>query len=321
MPSKIVIALAAWAATAAWAQNGDVLGAGNFTHIVSNLDKSAAFYRDVLGMELSGPVPDYGSLPEIMRLGNTPGAHNRMVVAKIPGSTLGVELIEYKDIARKPANPRFQDPGAGNLALRVRDIDTLATKLKASGAAILTRAGQPVSAVPTSRNIFVQDPDGFVVELAQSVPPPDGTTNLTGASVEFTVADVEKTAKFFQDQLGFPLQTNDGYTNNKLMADTARTPGAQFRQSRGQIPGSNVRITFIEFKDIDRKPLHTNLQDPGTALLQLRVRDADELTRKLKAAGAEVISTGGTPVSIGKARIAVLRGPDNLFLELIGIGQ
>jgi predicted enzyme related to lactoylglutathione lyase len=244
-----------------------------------------------------------------------------MVVAKIPGSTLGVELIEYKDIARKPANPRFQDPGAGNLALRVRDIDALTTKLKASGSTILTRAGQPVSAVATSRNMFVQDPDGFVVELAQAVPPPDGTTNLTGASVEFTVADVEKTVKFFQDQLGFQLQTNDGYTNNKLMADTAGTPGAQFRQSRGQIPGSNVRITFIEFKDIERKPLHTNLQDPGTALLQLRVRDADELTKKLKAAGAEVISTGGVPVSIGKARIAVLRGPDNLFLELISAGQ
>jgi len=94
----------------AFAQTGDVIGSGNLTHIVANLDKSVAFYRDALGMTLSGPVPDYGSVPEIMKLGNTIGARNRMVVAKIPGSTLGVELIEYKDIERKAANPRFQDP-------------------------------------------------------------------------------------------------------------------------------------------------------------------------------------------------------------------
>jgi lactoylglutathione lyase len=303
------------------AQNSDVLGSGNFTHIVSNLDKSVAFYRDVLGMELSGPVPDYGSRPEIMALGNTQGAHNRMVVAKIPGTTMGVELIEYKDIARRPANPRFQDPGAANLGLRVRDIDAVTAKLKAAGGKILTQAGQPVSVVPASRNMFVQDPDGFVIELAQPVPAPEaapGASNLLGANVEVTIADTAKTVKFFEDQLGFQLKMGETFNNNQLMAATAGVPGASFKQSSGQIPGSTVRITFIEFKDADRKPLHTNLQDPGTALLQLRVRDADEMVKKLKAAGVEVISTGGVPVSIGKARIAVVRGPDNLFLELIG---
>jgi lactoylglutathione lyase len=305
---------------AAFSQTGDVIGAGNFTHIVSNLDKSVAFYRDVLGMELSGPVPDYGSVPEIMRLGNTPGAHNRMIVAKIPGTTMGVELIEYKDIARTPANPRFQDPGAANIGLRVRDIDAITAKVKAAGIKIITQAGQPVTALPTSRNMFIQDPDGFVIELAQPVPAPaaaTGASNLLGANIEITVADTAKTVKFFQDLLGFQLKMGDTFNNNQLMAATAGTPGASFKQSNGLIPGSMVRITFIEFKDIDRKPLHTNLHDPGTALVQLRVRDADELVKKLKAAGVEVISTGGVPVSLGKAKIAIVRGPDNLFLELI----
>jgi lactoylglutathione lyase len=321
MTHRSVLLLAICAAPAVvLAQTGDVTGSGNFTHIVSNLDKSVAFYRDVLGMELSGPVPEYASRPEIVALGN---AHNRMVVAKIPGTTLGVELIEYKDIARKPANPRFQDPGAANLGLRVRDIDAVTAKIKAAGIKILTAAGQPVSVVPSSRNMFVQDPDGFIIELAQSVPAPaaaSGASNLLGANVEVTVGDTAKTVKFFQDQLGFQLKMGETFNNNQLMAATAGVPGASFKQSSGQIPGSNVRITFIEFKDTDRKPLHTNLQDPGTALLQLRVRDADQMVNKLKAAGVEVISTGGVPVAIGKARIAVVRGPDNLFLELIGAG-
>jgi predicted enzyme related to lactoylglutathione lyase len=123
--------------------------------------------------------------------------------------------------------------------------------------------------------------------------------------------------KFYRDLLGFQLRVGDAFNNNKLMAETAGTPGAQFRQSSGQIPGSPVRITFIEFKDIDRKPLHTRLQDPGTALLQLRVRDVDALVKTLKAGGAEIISVGGEPVTRGNLRLAIVKDPNNLFLELI----
>jgi glyoxylase-like metal-dependent hydrolase (beta-lactamase superfamily II)/predicted enzyme related to lactoylglutathione lyase len=306
---------------AAFGQNtpaADVVGNGNFSHIVTNLDKSIAFYRDVLGLELPGGAQPFGEKPEIMRLGNTIGAQNRIAVLRVPGSTLGVELIEYKDIDRKPAHPRFQDPGAANLTLRVRDIDAVMARVKSSGAKVLTAAGGPV-AVGTSRNCFVQDPDGFVVELAQPVPAPQaaaGEGNLLGAGLETTVMDTEQTVRFYRDLLGFQLRVGE-FNDNKLMAETAGAPGAQFRQSSGQIPGSPVRITFIEFKGIDRKPLHTRLQDPGSALLQLRVRDVDALVKKLKAGGAEIISAGGEPVTRGNTRLAIVRDPNNLFLELI----
>lgn len=297
---------------------GDVTGAGNFSHIVTNLDKSIEFYRDVLGLELPGGAQPFGAKPEIMQLGNTIGAQNRIAVLKVPGSTLGVELIEYKDIDRKPAHPRFQDPGAANLTLRVRDIDAVMARVKSAGAKVLTAAGGPVAIGTASRNVFLQDPDGFVVEVAQPVPQPEaGASNLMGAGFETTVMDTEQTVKFYRDLLGFQLRVGDAFNNNKLMAETAGTPGAQFRQSSGQIPGSTVRITFIEFKDIDRKPLHTRLQDPGTALLQLRVQDVDALVKKLKAGGAEIISAGGEPVTRGNLRLAIVRDPNNLFLELI----
>ena len=259
---------------------GDVVGSGNFDHIVTNMEKSIEFYRDVLGLELPGGAQPFGAKPEIMQLGNTIGAQNRIAVLSVPGSDLRVELIEYKDIDRKPAHPRFQDPGAANLTLRVRDIDAAMARLKSAGAKVITVAGGPVANGTRSRNVFVQDPDGFVVELAQPVPAPEatlGASNLLGANFETTVLDTEKTVKFYTDLLGFQLKGAETFNDNKLMAETAGAPGAQFRQSSGQIPGSTVRITFIEFKDIDRKPLHTRLQDPGTALLQLRVRDVDVL--------------------------------------------
>jgi catechol 2,3-dioxygenase-like lactoylglutathione lyase family enzyme len=313
--------LIAFSLCVASAQSQDVAGVGNFSHIVSNLDKSIEFYRDVLGLELTAPPAPFSPNPAIMKLGNTIGAQSHIAVMKIPGAGIGLELIDYKDIDRKPAHPRFQDPGAGNLAILVKDIDVVAARLKQSGAHILTAAGVPVDIQGREKGFFVQDPDGFVVEVTQLTPlPPDAaktTGNLFGASVEITVADTDQTAKFYRDVLGFQLRVNDAFNGNKLMADTAGTPGAQFRQSSGNIPGTTVRLSFIEFKGIDREPLQTRVQDPGTAILQLRVRDVDDAVKKLKASGATVISTDGEPVTMGSRKLAIVRDPNNLFLELL----
>jgi catechol 2,3-dioxygenase-like lactoylglutathione lyase family enzyme len=323
MPSYLKCAGALMLCFALQAQSppGDVMGVGNFSHIVANLDKSIEFYRDVLGLELTAPPAPFSPNPAIMKLGNTIGAQSHIGVFKIPGSALGVELIDYKDIDRKPAHPRFQDPGAGNLAILVKDIDVVAARLKKAGAHVLTLAGGPVDIQGREKGFFVQDPDGFVVEVTQLTPLPasaaSATGNIFGASFELTIADTDQTVKFYRDLLGFQLRVGESFNGNKLMADTAGTPGAQFRQSSAQIPGTSVRATFIEFKGIDRKPLETRVQDPGTAILQLRVRDVDAMVKKLKAGGATVISTGGEPVTLGNRRLAIVRDPNNLFLELL----
>jgi predicted enzyme related to lactoylglutathione lyase len=299
----------------------DVAGVGNFSHIVSNLDKSIEFYRDVIGLELTAPPAPFSPNPAIMQLGNTIGAQSHVAVMKIPGAGIGLELIDYKDIDRKPAHPRFQDPGAGNLAVLVKDIDAVAARVKKSGAHMLTAAGGPVDIQGREKGFFVQDPDGFIVEVTQLTPLPANATatrgNIFGASVEITVADVAQTAQFFRDAFGFQIRVADAFTDNKLMADTAGTPGAQFRQGSGNIPGSQTRITLIEFKNIDRKPMNTRVQDPGTALLQLRVRDLDSVIKAVKAAGGTVTSAGGGPVTMGNRRLATVRDMDNLFLELL----
>ena len=300
---------------------GDVMGVSNFAHIVTSLEPSIDFYRDVLGLEVTIPSRPFDPNPAIMKMGNTLGAQSRIAVLKVPGFTMGVELIEYKDIDRKPAQPRFQDPGAGNLVVRVRDLDAVAARLKKANSHILTAGAKPAE-VGQTRVMFVQDPDGFIVELSQPVPAPPGTAeapgNVIGGGFEVTVEDAAKTAAFYRDALGFQATAPAAFNGNKLMTDTAGTPGAQFRQSRAPIPGTPVTMTFIEFQGIDRKPLHTRVQDPGTAILQLTVRDVDALLPKLKAAGATIVSVGGEAVNVGdKLRIAIVRDPNNLFLELV----
>jgi predicted enzyme related to lactoylglutathione lyase len=300
-----------------------ITGVGNFSHIVADLDKSLAFYRDVIGLQPNAPPRPFDGNVAIMKLGNTPNAQSRFVALRVPGSAIGVELIEYKDIERNPARPRFQDPGAANLIVRVRDLDAVVERVRKSGAKILTVAGTPATIGNGGRVMFIQDPDGFVVELAQAGAPRGGAApaqpegNIVGGGFELSVENTAKTVDFYQRVLGFQLTAGAMFNNDKVMNDTAGVPGGAFKQSRGPIPGTMAQIVFIEFANVDRAPLKTRVQDPGTAILQLFVRDMDGLMKSLKASGANIITTGGEPVSLGTLKLVIVRDPNNLFLEFM----
>ena len=298
-----------------------ITGVGNFSHIVANLDRSLEFYRDAIGLTPTRSLPFDPNLA-IMKLGNTPGAQSRFAALSVPGSAIGVELIEYKDIARTPAQPRFQDPGAANLILRVRDLDAILARAKKAGAKILTTSGVPTTAGNGGKVIFMQDPDGFLIELSQAgTAAAAGATqpagNILGGGFELAIEDTMKTVDFYQKVLGFQLNAGTMFNADKTMNDTAGVPGGAFKQSRGPIPGTNANIVFIEFANVDRKPLKTRVQDPGTAILQLLVRDMDGLMNVLKANNANIITTGGEPVSLGAGKLVIVRDPNNLYLEFI----
>jgi catechol 2,3-dioxygenase-like lactoylglutathione lyase family enzyme len=298
----------------------EVLGVGNFSHVVRDMDRAVTFYRDVLGLEVGASQP-FSPNPAIMRLGNTLGAQSKMVQLRVPGSTMGIELLEYKDIERKVQSPRFVDPGAANIALRVRDLAPILAKLKGSGAKVLTLDDVPAT-VNDSKYVFLQDPDGFVVELVQTPAPEDAkaptTSNVSGAAFELSVVDSEASVKFYRDMLGIEMALDASFTDNPLLARTAGAPGASVRQSRAPIPGSSTVFMLIEFKNVARTPLTGRVQDPGTAILQLRVRDIDALVKKMKAAGVPIVTTGGEAVEIRPGlKIAIVKDPNNLMLELM----
>ena len=307
---------------------GDVVGVGGFSHIVENVERSVAFYRDVLGLEMPNPPRAFAVTPWIIDMGNTPGAQSRPAILHIPGSALGVELIDYKDIDRKAVHPSFQDPGAASLILTVRDMDAMMAKLKEAHAHINSKGGEPAAIKGTNGStghiVFVQDPDGFFVEISQRDPAPPtkapASSNIIGGAFEVIVADLDQTLHLYHDVLGFQTSPPTAWDGSKLMMDTAGTPGAQFRRSAAFFPGTSVMMAFMEFKDIDRQPLHTRIQDPGTAILQVGVRDIDATVNALKAAGVTVISKNGEPVVNGTSRFCMVRDPNNLFLELFQRG-
>jgi catechol 2,3-dioxygenase-like lactoylglutathione lyase family enzyme len=209
--------------------------------------------------------------------------------------------------------------------MRVHGLDTLFAKImQVPGVNVLTAGGKPVT-IETPNGalhaVFLQDPDGFVIELLEASDVPAGTppgTVVTGSAFEPTVRNSEESVRFYNELLGFDFTLGAAFNSNQQMAATAGAPGASFRQSQATIPGTAVPITLIEFKDIERKELSGRTQDPGTAILQLLVRDVTALTKKLADAGVQVITTGGAPVEVAPGlKISVVRDPNNMLLELI----
>lgn len=311
------------AARAQTAPPGDVVGVGNFAHVVEDLDVSLEFYRDVLGLEV-GITMDFAANAAIQAMGGTPGAQSRIATLAVPGLALGIELIEYKDIDREAQRPHFVDPGAANIALRVRDLDALFPAIERfPGVNVLTAGGKPITIQTpngTLHIVFIQDPDGFVVELIGGEAPagaPEGNV-FAGSAFEPTVADSAESVRFYNELLGFDFELAQEFNTNQDMAATAGAPGARFKQSRSLIPGTTVPMTLIEFRDIERKTLSGRTQDPGTTVLQLEVRDVAALTSRLAAAGVTIVSAGGKPAQVRPGLdIAIVRDPNNMLLELI----
>ena len=311
---------------------GEVIGVGNFLHVVSDSEKSVAFYQGVLGMDLQGAPPNgprpYQTTPAIVNLYNAIGAQYRVGTTQVQGSPMRAELVEWKDIDRKPVHPRIQDPGAATMILIVRDLDSIMARVKTSGTPIVTTGGEPVTlreGKGTERAIIVQDPDGFFVELAQIDPAPQtpapAGSNMLEVGFAFTVSNTDKMMRVFKGALGFEP------TTGPFEADPARlklmgTPGAKYRQTTSRVPGTSLHANFYEFKGIDRRPVqHSTPRDPGTPMLRLMVRDMDSVVKALGAAGAPVISHEGKPVNFANAggglRIAIASAPDNLLVQVM----
>jgi catechol 2,3-dioxygenase-like lactoylglutathione lyase family enzyme len=318
---------AAFGQTPATAPPGAVvIGSGSFSPIVRDLDKSLAFYRNLLGVAApasAGPTPFSGADQVLLNFLGAPTAQVRVGTVRIPGTTMNVEIVDFKDVDRKPVAPRLQDPGAVMLILLVRDVDSLLERLKKEGVPVVTAGGAPVNVggPDKARAVVIKDPDGFHIALAQLDPLPPTTapdsSNVIGARFGLTVSDTDKAMRVYRDVLGFEPASR-GFVTDNTLNNVFNTPNAQVRRTTAQVPGSFLLVEFLEFKNIDRKPINARIQDPGATRLQLRVRDSDKAVRDLKAAGGQVVTVGGNgePIDMRGLHLAIVRELDNLFLVI-----
>jgi catechol 2,3-dioxygenase-like lactoylglutathione lyase family enzyme len=305
-----------------------VTSACHVSPIVADVDRSARFYHELLGLDLvpsppPGPLP-VDTRPEHLDLHGIPQAKLRFIGARMPSVFCGVELVEFSGIDRHHVERRIQDPGAAMLILLVRDLDTLFARLKAAGTPVVTTGGLPMTVGASKTHaVVVKDPDGHPVELAQLEMAPQtaapASSNVVGIRLRVTVDDTDKALQYYRSVLGIDAKAGAFTRNEGVMAMMGLPSTGEYRLSTAQLPASALVLEFIEFRGLgESKRTESRVQDPGSYRLQLNVSDIDATLAALKGAGSRVISTGGVPVSMtfgtSRWRLAVAPDFNNLFL-------
>jgi catechol 2,3-dioxygenase-like lactoylglutathione lyase family enzyme len=134
---------------------------------VSHLERSLAFWRDVLGFELSHAAHQTGELAK--EITGVADAEIKLAVLKAPGGHK-IELLEYlAPPDRKHADVRPCDVGHVHVALLVDDLDAVLDKIAASG---WKASGKPqmLKTGPNAgkRVVYVRDPDGTTIEFMEA---------------------------------------------------------------------------------------------------------------------------------------------------------
>jgi catechol 2,3-dioxygenase-like lactoylglutathione lyase family enzyme len=209
----------------AGAPAGVVVTFGNFIHNVASLEKSAAFYHDALGLELTGQAPiaqrAFAANAPVAKLYGTPGSLMRGFTVRLPDSPGGLEFNQFQNATgQKIIAPRVQDPGATVVVLKVKSLQMALAKAREAGAPVVTTGG-----VLAGKRVVVKDPDGFYVELVEADNAADSkaTGNVIGSSMMISVNDLDQTVHLYRDLIGIPLKVDAAFAKNKGLSKALGT--------------------------------------------------------------------------------------------------
>lgn len=322
-------AFAFLAVSSVWAADGKVVRPIAVIHSVADLDKSAAFYRNVFGLELEVP----GRSPSVAArwieaLTNGKADQIRSATLVIPGSDMRLVLAQFSSshgnpIAEQLQTSEIQDPGTVKLGFRVRNFPEALSRLTKSGVQIQTAGRAPVlpeGPAGPNAGIVVRDPDGFFIEVLGNNPqaqtpapaPPPGDAMVTSGWADIIAEQVEKVVPFYA-QLSFAVQpARDFAPPANPVALMEGTPTATLHISVAKPPGGMPRWFIWDFQGINREPVHGNIHDPGTAALSFLVQDMPAFLASLKANG-----TPAETVAIDHSQVALVRDPSGILVELV----
>jgi lactoylglutathione lyase len=134
---------------------------------VADLERSLAFYRDLLGFELVfqwNPQAAY-----IGTLVGYPGVDLHAAILRVPNSEIFLELLEYRNVERRPVDTGTANPGTAHTAYFVDDMDAMYERLVAAGVRAVSAPVSPtIGPNVGGKAVYLMDPDGIRVELIQS---------------------------------------------------------------------------------------------------------------------------------------------------------
>jgi catechol 2,3-dioxygenase-like lactoylglutathione lyase family enzyme len=175
----------------------------------------------------------------------------------IPNTGLGSRIMLFHDA---PGEPPMK-PGSGWIDYDVPDVSKVTQALAAAG---YKDIGKPFeNKLHTATFVLVKDPDGNTVELIQRNP----TVAIPMISaVKIGVSDLQKSATFYTEYLGFKEGRKFNETEQAL----------EWPDNEGHGP----RVTLVH---------NPSELEPGTALNVFVVPEIDNLFKKIAGAGYKVL--------------------------------
>jgi len=157
-----------------WKKEEKTVAISEIHHValaVSNMERSIAFYRDILGFRKTLDMPlGSPSLDRLLRM--RPGTTGRSVILQQGMSTVGeVELVQFSPAPSTPTPAKGAGGlGAFLLSFAVRDEELAAVYQRLLEKGIACYSEPQVVELPgygAMRAVVFEDPDGQMIELVQ----------------------------------------------------------------------------------------------------------------------------------------------------------
>lgn len=138
--------------------------------LADDLEALATFYEEALGCVTVVPVLDIAD-EAVARAAGVPGAHMRLTILRLPGrGDHGPVLELYSVSGGERAEGWHYQPGQGQLALEVDDLETSVGRVIAAGGDNLGEVVQWESPSGTvARFVYLRDPEGNIIDLWSKV--------------------------------------------------------------------------------------------------------------------------------------------------------
>jgi catechol 2,3-dioxygenase-like lactoylglutathione lyase family enzyme len=150
------------------------LGIDHTAIVVSDTDRSLAYYRDRLGMKVAGTSENYGTEQE--HLNQVFGARLRITALR-GGHGPGIEFLEYMTPPggrALPATAKASDLIFWRTRLSVDHFDDVVSASRKDGLQLVSRQVTPAApskSHTTRLPVILRDPDGHGLEFVEEVSP------------------------------------------------------------------------------------------------------------------------------------------------------